>query len=88
MVTDQVARNLDQIKEKTEEMKKNVNPELTSINEVPLKENIEILRHMKTMEIEAQHSIDEWKMFSKHFLHSALTIYETTFERLPQSHVD
>jgi hypothetical protein len=37
------------------------------------------------MEIEAQHTVEEWNMFSTHFLQSSPTIYQTTFEKLPQA---
>jgi len=60
MIKNQSNRNLNKIKEKIEEMNKNVNPKSTSINEAPLTENLDFFRQMKTMEIEAQHSVNEW----------------------------
>jgi hypothetical protein len=69
MVTDQAARYLDKIKEKTKEMKKNLYPESTLVHEASLTDKLELLGKMKTMDIEAQHSVEEWRMFSNHLLH-------------------
>jgi hypothetical protein len=70
MVIDQTTRHLDRIKEKTEEMKKNIDQESTSVHEASLIDKLEFLGKMKIMDIEAQYSVEEWRMFSKHLLHS------------------
>jgi hypothetical protein len=80
MLTYQAIKHLNNLKEKTEETKEIVNPKSTLVNEASLIEKLELLRHMKTMEIEAQHSFEEWKMFSMHFLQSSLAIYQTTLK--------
>jgi hypothetical protein len=41
-------------------MKKNIDPESTLVHEVSLTDKLELLGKMKTMEIEAQHSVEEW----------------------------
>jgi len=57
MVADQVTRNPDIIKEKTREMKKNINQDSTSVHESSLTDKLELLQRIKTMEIEAEHSV-------------------------------
>jgi hypothetical protein len=43
---------------------------------------LDFLGKLKSVGIEAQHSIEEWHMFSHHLLQTTPTIYQTTFEGL------
>jgi len=45
---------------------------------------MDFLGQLKSIRIEAQHSIKEWHMFSQHLLHTTRTIYQTTYEGIPQ----
>jgi len=83
MITYQAVNHLVQIKEKTQEAKNYFDPESTAIQEASLTGKLELLGQPKTVGIEAQHSVEEWKMFSKNLLQTTPSIYQTTFEGIP-----
>jgi hypothetical protein len=57
MVTDQVARHLDKIKEKTKETNKNIDPYSTLVHEASLTDKLELLGKMNKMDINAQNIV-------------------------------
>jgi hypothetical protein len=52
------------------------------VQDSSLVEKLDFLEYLKSLGMEAQYSIDEWKMFSQYLQKMTPSIYQTTFEGL------
>jgi hypothetical protein len=83
--TNNAVLHLDQVRENIQQTEQQIDPESTAVHQEEITEKLNLLGQMKTMGLEAQHSINAWHEFTQHLQQTTPNILQTTFEVNPES---